>query len=215
MKLPFSIALLALMMVPVRSEEADPVGAALGEAQKATKEAGVDLSKVDRKDVDRLVDKAKSELAKAQDKAKDKGQPVADKPADKPPGGIANADIVALNELPAWIPAVPGFQPDGGGAKGVTGGLEKGKTHGTAALKPKDLAEAWAAKVPAGFKVVRKTSEDEGKTVEIVRMTSKADPTRWVEIKAEPGGENAPTSVRLRYETPAAKGESTAKADKK
>ena len=64
------------------------------------------------------------------------------------------------------------------------------------------MADAWAAKAPADFKAIRKTTTTDGVTVEVTRLVAKADPARWAEIKAEPDAASGPTKVRLRYQMP-------------
>ncbi len=191
--LPFFMIVAALPALCAGAEQADAVGQALDGARKAAKEAGVELPKIERKDVDRLVGKVKDEVEKAQQKEKEKaGEP-----------GTASAPApLPLAQLPAWIPPVPAstFSPEG--AKWVAEGIESGKTRGTATLSPKEVADAWAAKAPPDFKAIRKTTTTDGVTVEVTRLVSKADPARWAEIKAEPDAAGAPTKVRLRYQMP-------------
>lgn len=179
----------ALPALLAGAEQADAIGQALDEARKAAKEAGVELPKIERKDVDRLVGKVREEVEKAQQKEKEKA-------------GEAGMVPVPLAELPAWIPPVPAstFNPDG--AKWVVEGIESGKTRGTATLSPKEVADAWAAKAPPDFKAIRKTTTTDGVTVEVTRLVSKADAARWTEIKAEPDAAGAPTKIRLRYQVP-------------
>ena len=82
--LPFFMIVAALPALCAGAEQADAVGQALDGARKAAKEAGVELPKIERKDVDRLVGKVKDEVEKAQQKEKEKAGEPGTAPAPPP-----------------------------------------------------------------------------------------------------------------------------------
>ena len=186
------VAMIAMHAPAIRAaDDADPTQSAIQAARRAAGEAGIELPEINDEDISKLLRKVSDEVSKASKKQDEKksAEPVTEGPGE------------ALEALPAWIPALPGFTSKDGAKiwPGKTAAV--GKIKGTSTATPASIADAWSSVDGKGFSMDRNSRTKDQKTTEKVRLDSTTVDGQWVELTATKS-EGKATTVRVTFVQP-------------